>query len=149
MSILHSCLCAPGASRFSHLLRLAFLEEPSEQLKLEKKSNSERKSAPRHSRFFSIVQSNEQRGEPSVVALKVYRCLESPEAAMMEEKLLVSETLKNTACGLPGAVFFKVSANMTVYLTAKTYAASQFAYLYYALKVCTLFVKKQYILLSM
>ncbi len=30
-----------------------------------------------------------------------------------------------------------------------TYAASQFAYLYYALKVCTLFVKKKYILLSM
>ncbi len=28
-------------------------------------------------------------------------------------------------------------------------AASQFAYLYYALKVCTLFVKKKYILLSM
>ncbi len=28
-------------------------------------------------------------------------------------------------------------------------AASQFAYLYYVLKVCTLFVKKKYILLSM
>ncbi len=33
--------------------------------------------------------------------------------------------------------------------TDKTNAASQFAYLYYALKVCTLFVKKKYILLSM
>ncbi len=31
----------------------------------------------------------------------------------------------------------------------KWLAASQFAYLYYALKVCTLFVKKKYILLSM
>ncbi len=31
----------------------------------------------------------------------------------------------------------------------KAFAASQFAYLYYALKVCTLFVKKKYILLSM
>ncbi len=29
------------------------------------------------------------------------------------------------------------------------FAASQFAYLYYVLKVCTLFVKKKYILLSM
>ncbi len=29
------------------------------------------------------------------------------------------------------------------------YAASQFAYLYYALKVCTRFVMKKYILLSM
>jgi len=29
-----------------------------------------------------------------------------------------------------------------------TFAASQFAYLYYALKVCTLFVRKKYILLS-
>ncbi len=28
-------------------------------------------------------------------------------------------------------------------------AVSQFTYLYYALKVCTLFVKKKYILLSM
>jgi len=30
----------------------------------------------------------------------------------------------------------------------QTLAASQFAYLYYALKVCTLFVRKKYILLS-
>ncbi len=33
--------------------------------------------------------------------------------------------------------------------TVETVAAAQFAYLYYALKVCTLFVKKKYILLSM
>ncbi len=35
------------------------------------------------------------------------------------------------------------------YTVHRTLAASQFAYLYYALKVCTLFVKKKYILLSM
>ncbi len=45
---------------------------------------------------------------------KVYRCLESPETAMMEEKLLMSVT------GYPELYFFKVFANMTVYLTAKT-----------------------------
>ncbi len=71
------CLCAPG--------RLAFLQERSERLKW-KKSNSEQKTLT----FFSIVQSNERRGGPSVVVTKVYRCLESPETVMMEDKLFVS-----------------------------------------------------------
>uniref|UniRef100_A0A672R4F0 DmX-like protein 2 n=1 Tax=Sinocyclocheilus grahami TaxID=75366 RepID=A0A672R4F0_SINGR len=40
-----------------------------------KKSNSEQKSARRHSHFFPIAQSNEWRGGPSVVLTKVYSCL--------------------------------------------------------------------------
>ncbi len=40
--------------------------------------------------FVSNVQSNEWRGGASVVVTKVYRCLESPETAVMEQKRLVS-----------------------------------------------------------
>lgn len=41
-------LCAPSGSRFSSLLRLVFLLERSERLKMKKKINSEQKSAQRH-----------------------------------------------------------------------------------------------------
>ncbi len=90
----------PSALHFSRLLRLAFLQKRSERLKL-KKRNSEMKSAnviP----VFSIVQSNEWRGGPSVVEMEVYSCLESHQitkvtlkkvssmTAVMEEKLVVS-----------------------------------------------------------
>ncbi len=79
------CLCAPGASRFHRLLRLAFLQERS----VEKNKNLSGK-APHIIAFFSIVQSNEWRGGLSVVVTKVSHCLESPETGMMDEKLVVS-----------------------------------------------------------
>ncbi len=50
-----------------------FLEERTERLKL-KKLWAEKH--PMSFKFFSNVQSNEWRGEPSVVVTKVYRCLE-------------------------------------------------------------------------
>ncbi len=54
--------------------------------------------------FFSIVQSNEWKGRPSV--RKSGDCNDGGETC-------------GVCRGLPGAVLFKVSATMTVYLTAK------------------------------
>ncbi len=64
---------------------------------VEKKATLSRK-APHVIAFFSIIQSNERRGGPSVVVMKVYRCLESPETAIMDEKLVVSVTGFTRSC---------------------------------------------------
>ncbi len=54
--------------------------------------------APHVIAFFSIIQSHEWRGGPSVVVMKVYRCLESLETAIMDEKLVVSVTGFTRSC---------------------------------------------------
>ncbi len=95
------CLCAPGASRFCRSV--------SEHLKL-KKSNSEWKSAQRHLRFFFSL--SNQLMERGVFCFGDESLTESSETVMMEENIFVCR-------GLPGAVFFKISANITVYLTEK------------------------------
>ncbi len=59
------CLCAPGALHFSRLLHLVFLQERSEHLKLKKQQLWAEKH-PTSFAFFSIVQSNEWRGGPSI-----------------------------------------------------------------------------------
>ncbi len=66
-------------------MHLAFLQERSE---VEKKV-TEPKSAPRHHVFFPL--SNRMNG-PSVVVTQLYRCLESLETAIMDDKLLVPVT---------------------------------------------------------
>ncbi len=108
------CLCATGASRFRRLLCLHVFAGTLWAPEVEKKQLWAEKH-PTSSRFFSIVQSNERRGGPSVVVTKVYRCLESTETTIME----TCETCGVCRGFYPELYFFKVFVNMTVYLTAK------------------------------
>ncbi len=97
------CLCAPGTSRFCRSALSAWSW---------KKATLSGKAADVIRLFFPIVQSNEKRafccGDESLPLLK-----KSRDCNYGWETFGVCRRL-------PGAVFFKVSANIIVYLTAKT-----------------------------